>query len=579
MPTGRPLLALRLALAAAVVAAAAAAAAQPIASPLWGEAGELWRPDGPFMDFSYAGYRNGDVPLPSPPVSRTLDQFRQPGLNDSAALAAMVAWGNAQPASAGWVVLGLPEGQLTLDRQLSLNRSQTVLRGAGRGRTVLYITKSMMDLFGPAPYHPDGYWVWYGGLLSAVGETNQTWLAKVNATPPVPRGSNKFLVDNVGKLAVGQTVSLLYNGGNGTFKHEIMNNKLDPGEKYDVNDGWLSSRILAINGKEVTLERAVPWNIREEYEPALITRVPAMADVGFEGFTMEFAWTPYMGHHLEQGLNGIQFDGVADAWVRDVAIVNCDSGILTENSERLTLTNFTVETTKPRWQGVMQDDPPKGTKFDGHWGTRVALGSDVLVQNFDMKAHLLHSAGADSHGMFSVHHSGRCDACTLEMHRAQSTQCLFTDIDVGSPETALYNGGPVSSGPNTGAWTAYWNIRSATGSLPPPQSSDGSPPGSCVFGPDLTFVGVTFNTTSSTPGAPPYTLCPGWIVQQGEVAPPNLYLAQLQRRQRLQAEGKPAAVAERGPAVGDVEAPAPAPAQAAVPEAAPVGAPAPAATL
>lgn len=108
-----------------------------------------------------------------------------------------------------------------------------------------------------------------------------------------------------------------------------------------------------------------------------------MADVGFEGFTMEFAWTPYMvrwrpaapaavaaaadvahtrpavllvsvvllllvmlhlsdtyifvpvctavpvqGHHLEQGLNGIQFDGVADAWVRDVAIVNCDSGIL-----------------------------------------------------------------------------------------------------------------------------------------------------------------------------------------------------------------------------------------------------------
>ena len=180
------------------------------------------------------------------------------------------------PPSAGWVVLGLPEGQLTLDRQLSLNRSQTVLRGAGRGRTVLYITKSMMDLFGgwvgggapgggggggararrlvrqqrctcsgihiagpsclphhlwpphasttpagPAPYHPDGYWVWYGGLLSAVGETNQTWLAKVNATPPVPRGSNKFLVDNVGKLAVGQTVSLLYNGGNGTFKHEM----------------------------------------------------------------------------------------------------------------------------------------------------------------------------------------------------------------------------------------------------------------------------------------------------------------------------------------------------------------------
>lgn len=86
------------------VAAAAAAAAgdlPPQASPHFGEAGELWRPDGPLPDFSFAGWRFGDEELPSPPVTRRLSDFLRPGVNDSAALQAAVDWANAQPESAG----------------------------------------------------------------------------------------------------------------------------------------------------------------------------------------------------------------------------------------------------------------------------------------------------------------------------------------------------------------------------------------------------------------------------------------------------------------------------------------------
>ena len=104
------------------------------------------------------GYRFGDVPLPTPPANRTLADFQRPGVNDTAALLAAVAWANAQPESAGWAVVELPAGELTLEAQLVLTRPRTVLRGAGAGATTLRLPKSMTDLKGPNPLYPTGYW-------------------------------------------------------------------------------------------------------------------------------------------------------------------------------------------------------------------------------------------------------------------------------------------------------------------------------------------------------------------------------------------------------------------------------------
>jgi len=48
---------------------------------------------------------------------------------------------------------------------------------------------------------------------------------------------------------------------------------------------------------------------------------------------------------------------------------------------------------------------------------RAAQGTDVLVSNFNIQAHLLHSVGVDSRGQFIVHHTGTCKECTLELHK------------------------------------------------------------------------------------------------------------------------------------------------------------------
>ena len=65
---------------------------------------------------------------------------------------------------AGWVVLTLPPGDFTLDRRLALNRSQTVLRGAGSGATRLLLPHSLMELYGEEGWGPTsnrGMSVWH----------------------------------------------------------------------------------------------------------------------------------------------------------------------------------------------------------------------------------------------------------------------------------------------------------------------------------------------------------------------------------------------------------------------------------
>ena len=45
----------------------------------------------------HAGYRNSDVGLPRPGVTRRLQEFRLKGRSDSQAMQAMVDWANRQP--------------------------------------------------------------------------------------------------------------------------------------------------------------------------------------------------------------------------------------------------------------------------------------------------------------------------------------------------------------------------------------------------------------------------------------------------------------------------------------------------
>lgn len=224
------------------------------------------------------------------------------------------------------------------------------------------------------------------------------------------------------------------------------------------------------------------------------------------------------------------------------------------------------------------------TRPAGHWGVRTSRSQDSLVTGYREKSHVVHSLGSDGAGLFSVFRDAQMRFGTMEMHRCggstaghntaacalragatccaargvraagrhaaltharricapplpppprrsgQSSMNLFTDIDVGDPVHALYNGGPPVNGPNSGARTVYWGITSdGDGLLPPPRHNAASrTPGNCTFGPNLVFVGVKFEDW----------ICEDWTYEPDVTSPKDLYLAQLERRRGSSAAPK-----------------------------------------
>ncbi|EFN51336.1 hypothetical protein CHLNCDRAFT_141130 [Chlorella variabilis] len=318
--------------------------------------------------------------------------------------------------------------------------------------------------------------------------------------------------------------------------HEL-NHKGNASTRFMDKTARFVSRVADIAGDYVILERALPISITLGMAPKLLRTHGSVWDVGVEGFTMEFKFEPYGGHHMEQGWSGVELTRVEDSWVRDMRFINCDNGVLVAGSDRVTVRGFEVAVSRNRGGG-----PENG---EGHWGARVGTSTDVLVSDWVVLPRFMHSVGADTLAHYSVFENGRTRDGVMELHRALAAQILFTDIHLGVGREGLYSGGPPISGPNTGAWTVFWNLRSNSGVHPLPVHNKGLP-GACTFGPDMSLIGMTFKAMKDKQGRP-YKLCPDWFYQPGDISPPNLFRAQLQRRRWAAADAR-AALAEAGAA-------------------------------
>lgn len=106
---------------------------------------------------------------------------------------------------------------------------------------------------------------------------------------------------------------------------------------------------------------------------------------------------------------------------------------------------------------------------------------------------------------------------------AVAGQVLFTEIVVGNRDRTIGCGGPKGSGPCSQSYTTFWNVRGIKkASIPPPvhTSETGGVPGSCRWGPDVTFVGTKVEGR----------VCEDWLQEPAVTQPANLYAAQLARR-------------------------------------------------
>jgi hypothetical protein len=119
-------------------------------SKLWGREGELWVPNGRLPNFSNAGYHRGDKPLPDLPATINIKDFGARGdklTDDTNAFKKAVKYGGT---------IFIPEGTYKISDQIIIAKRNTILRGAGNGKTVLFFPNHLEIIIG-RNYSGEGY--------------------------------------------------------------------------------------------------------------------------------------------------------------------------------------------------------------------------------------------------------------------------------------------------------------------------------------------------------------------------------------------------------------------------------------
>lgn len=475
-------------------------------SNLWGMNGEAWSPRSRLPDFSYAGYHRGEKKLPVVENSHDVTQF---GAVPNDEKDDTEAFQNAvHKMEKG--CLFIPEGRYILSDFIDIRRSGVVLRGAGTEKTVLYFPKPLNEIepnWGETTSgRKTSNYSWSGGFIRIRGSFQSQTLAHLST--PAERGARQLKLKDTSQLKSGQEVEIYQkdNSDNSLARHLYSE---DPGSIEQLRgrtETFQVAKILKVNGEIVILDRPLRCDHRLEWKAQVRTFEPTVTESGIEKLRFEFPNTSYEGHFTEPGYNAIAMREVAHCWVRDVKIVNADSGVFVRGTFN-TINGLILES---------QREPDPDRNSTGHHGVTMT-GADNLLTDFDFRTCFIHDITVSHHTSGNVVSNGRGQDLSLDHHRYANFENLFTNLDAGKGSRVWRCGGGAGLGKHCGARGTFWNIRSANPLSYPPQG----------FGPwSLNLVGLETKEDAQTDENGKWFE----VIPPKSLVPQNLHEAQLKKR-------------------------------------------------
>ena len=480
--------------------------AQAQTSALWGRDGERWTPQSRLPDFSYAGYRRGESPLPTvkPGVSvKTFGAVGDGQADDTA------AFQKAIDASKGKVV-AIPPGRYKITNFLTLRGSGTVLRGAGPEQSVFLFPTPLNDIKPNWGATTTGQrtsnYSWSGGFIQVLGSPSSQPL--VQATGAAKRGDRALTVSSCEKLKAGDDVVLrLTDTPDKTLAQHLYAGDPGPLDKLKGTRESFACRLTKIDAtaRRIEFDRPLRTDVRPEWTPALFAAASSVEEVGLEELGFEFPNTPYLGHFTEVGFNAVAISGARNCWLRNLRVHNSDSGIFVSG------VNVTI-------QGIVITSDrqiEKSRQATGHHGVTLG-GQDNLLRGFEFRTRFMHDITVSRGSAGNVVAMGRGLDLAFDHHKYGPHANLFTDLDLGQGSRMFQSGGGADLGRHSAAYETFWNIRARR-----PQAW---PKG---WGPDLmNLVGVQSNGKSET------SPTGRWFeaIDPQLLKPANLYQVQLAKR-------------------------------------------------
>ncbi len=268
-------------------------------------------------DFSYAGYRYSDQPIPDVkgPIFNVTKYGAKPnddGFDDAAIQAAI----DAAKAAGGGVVL-FPSGQFRVNPTedakhfITINAGNIVLRGAGSGAggtEVLMVARKQ------------------GGAMFRIGPSSWSATTVANITANATRETFRITVDNASQLRTGQRVVIRYQSleYNDFYYGGLA---LDPDWERVVKNGvgiHEAHVIAEIAGNRVRFREPLHFTLRMGGTPHRLEAVTPLVEVGIEDLRFTGSWDAYpetFVHHKDwihdTAWTLLSIRQVANGWVRD----------------------------------------------------------------------------------------------------------------------------------------------------------------------------------------------------------------------------------------------------------------------
>lgn len=443
-------------------------------------------------DFSYAGYEFGlgTIPTGSGTVleASSFGVIADDGMDDSAALLEAL---DAAHAVEGPVTLELPEGRIVVSDILPIKRSHIVLRGAGSGvdGTEIHFPRPLSDIdkssrldelrtylkkYEKRQREPlrnidelFSEYSWTGGFIWVQKPETRAASYLEEFDPPIQkladiesgkRGERFVRVSSTAQLKAGDALQIQWfnrDGEDGALLREVYGETdLAIGSHHwTFPDRPLvrqTTRIIEISGNIVEIGDPLLHDVSQAV-PAQFSDWQHLEQVGFEDFSISFPESPYFGHHLERGYNGIYVTSVIDGWVRDVRFRNADSGILTYNSANLTIQNI-------RSEGDRR----------AHYAVHLGNVHNVLVSDLVVENPVIHSLTFNTQSTKSVYRNATVlSASVLDQHAGANHQNLFDNVTLyvnperknGRPFYDVWDGsGAGYWQPGHGRFNTTWNL-------------------------------------------------------------------------------------------------------------------------
>ena len=509
-------------------------------------------------DFSYAGYHNGEKPLPNPTTTllyaTDFGVIANDALDDSKALIKAL---EKSKTIDGNVVLVLPAGKIILSSILYIERSNFIIRGAGTDQngTEIYCPRPMMYLKDPESLTelreylltfdkrqrekennidlPFSQYAWSGGMIwtQVPGERVKSYLEKYDPEIKIlakvisgKRGETTVTVSDTKSIKIGDVIELeLFNkeGQNGEIIKALYNNASLKAGSHHWQFPTLplirqQAEVVKITANTLTIKDPLMIDIKPSYAGQIV-EWKHLTEVGIENFKITFPDAPRVAHHVEPGYNAIFLTRVFDSWVNNVSIHNADSGILTEEIANTTIQNITTT----------------GNNL-AHY--TVALGGvhNVLVKNLKVYNEAVHPMSFNTFSTKNVYQN-----CTvfknpiLDQHSGLNHQNLF-DATTVHIKALANNSYPIFGGggadywkPSHAAFSTFWNLNVQVEN---PSKSQTILLNGLKDGPFATVVGVHGNANfevSYEPNA--YKQ----LINQEPSKIPSLYDYQLKKRSKL----------------------------------------------